>query len=299
MKTVFRFVLLVIVTTIAFLVVSSILPYSEGFKAATRNGNPFAIVYVLITVAWICLASTFIVKNSRWKASRLIPALMFSLFFVYSFMAQIETFFFSSAFQVLTKTDIFLIMIANGVIIFAGVPLTVILFRKERRTETDTRDKSLAAFSFSELIIKLSLIGFIYMIIYFGFGYYVAWQVKDLRIFYSGHPEDNGFISVLVNNFHQNPVIYPFQFVRGVLFGLFVLPLAGMFKGQPRVLLISLILVFLSLGISLIIPNFLFPDTVRWAHFAEMTSSMFVFAIIVWFVYEKLKFNVSNKLRST
>ncbi len=299
MKTVFRFVLLVIVTTIAFLVISSVLPYSEGFKAATRNGNPFALVYVLITIGWICLAITFIVKHSRWKASRLIPALMFSLFFVYSFMAQIETFFFSSAFHILTKTDIFLIMIANGVIIFAGVPLAVKLFGKERRAEIEKRDKNLPAFSFSELMIKLSLIGVSYMIIYFVFGYYVAWQVKDLRIFYSGHPEDNGFISTLANNFHQNPVIYPFQFVRGVLFGLFVLPLAGMFKERHGVLLISLILVFLSLGISLIIPNFLFPDTVRWAHFAEMISSMFVFAIIVWFVYEKLEFNEPNKLRPT
>ena len=137
------------------------------------------------------------------------------------------------------------------------------------------------------------------MIVYFVFGYYVAWQVKDLRIFYSGHPDDNGFLSILGNNFHENPVIYPFQFVRGVLFGLFVLPLVNMFRTRPVVLLVSLILVFLSLGVSLVIPNFLFPDTVRWAHFEEMTSSMFVFAIIVWFVYEKLEFSVSRKFRLT
>jgi len=297
LKTIFKFVFLLIVTTIAFLVVSAILPYSGNFKAATKNSNPFAIVYVLLSVGWICGTITYVVTHSGWRASRLIPALIISLFFVYSFMAQIETFFFRSAFGILTATDIFLIMVANGVSILAGVPLAVKLFGKGRREEVEKYPNNLPVLSFSKLIIKLVLIGISYMIIYFVFGYYVAWQVKDLRIFYSGNPADNGFVSVLANNFHEMPVIYPFQFVRGVLFGLFVLPLVLMFKHRPGVLLITLILVFLSLGISLIIPNFLFPDTVRWAHFAEMTSSMFVFAIIVWFVYEKLEWNVSNKLQ--
>ncbi len=297
MKTILRFILLVFVTTIAFLGVSAILPYSGAFKAASANTDPSGIIYVLITDAWICMTIMYIVKHSRWKPSRLIPALMFSLFFIYSFMAQIETYFFSAAFKILTKKDIFLIMLANGVIIFTGVPLAVKLFGKGRRSDTGNRIRYLPSFSFSQMIIKLTVIGIIYMIIYFVFGYYVAWQVKDLRIFYSGHPDDYGFMSVLTNNFHQNPVIYPFQFLRGLLFGLFVLPLAVMFKDRPGVLLISLILVFLSLGVSLIIPNFLFPDTVRWAHFAEMISSMFVFAITVWLIYEKLKLNVFNKVR--
>lgn len=299
LKTIYKYILLVVITTIIFIMVSSLLPYSEGFKASARSGNPSAIVYVLITVGWVCLAITFIIKHSPWKAPRLSASLIFSLFFVYSFMAQIETYFFRSAFRILTNKDIFLIMISNGVIVFSGVPLGVKLFGKNQRSESVNPAKNLLTFSFPELMIKLSLIGVGYMIIYFVFGYYVAWQVKDLRVFYSGHPEDNGFISVLANNFHRNPVIYPFQWVRGILFGFFVLPLVLMFKERPRVLLISLILVFLSLGISLIIPNFLFPDTVRWAHFAEMGTSMIVFAIIVWFVYEKLDFNVSTKLRPT
>ncbi len=294
MKTIFKFLFLVIVTTLVFLVVSSLLPYSRGFKEATKQDNPLSIIYVLLTVAWICLAITFIVKHSHWNSPRLIVALIFSLFFVYSFMAQIETFFFNSAFHNLTNPDIFFIMIANGVIIFAGVPLAVKLFGKRRKAPIENHDirESLSSFSFSQLIIKLALIGICYLIVYFAFGYYVAWQIKDLRIFYSGNPDDNGFISVLTDNFHQKPAIYPFQFLRGVLFGLFVLPLVSMFKERPRVLLISLILVFLSLGISLVIPNFLFPDTVRWAHFREMISSMFVFAVIVWLIYKKG--NVSN-----
>ncbi len=295
MKNILKFALLVIVTAIAFLVVSSILPYSQGFKTGTKTSDPFALVYVLLSIAWTCFAITFIVKHSPWSASRLMPVLIISLFFVYSFMAQVETFFFSSAFKILTYRDIFLIMLGNGTIIFAGVPLSIKLFGNKKEKPVQNTAKNLQIIN--ELIIKLSIIGLIYVVVYFVFGYFVAWQAKDLRVFYSGHPEDNGFLASLVNNFHENPVIFPFQFVRGVLFSLFVLPLVNMFKGQSGVLLISLILVFLSLGMGLIIPNFLFPDTVRWAHFREMISSMFVFAIIVWFVYDKL--NLSKKVADT
>ncbi|MGC3945708.1 MAG: hypothetical protein QM762_14505, partial [Chryseolinea sp.] len=116
----------------------------------------------------------------------------------------------------------------------------------------------------------------------------VAWKVSDLRVFYSGQATDNGFIGGLIANVDERPTIFPFQFLRGVLFGLFVLPLMHMFSDQPRTLLISLVLVFSSVGIMLIIPNVLFPDNVRWAHFRELMSSMIIFAVVIWWVYQRL-----------
>ncbi|MDD2548763.1 MAG: hypothetical protein PHD00_01570 [Bacteroidales bacterium] len=60
-----------------------------------------------------------------------------------------------------------------------------------------------------------------------------------------------------------------------------------MFNAKSKELLVSLILVYLSTSIVLIIPNFLFPDVVRWAHFIEMMSSMTLFAVITWWVWRK------------
>jgi hypothetical protein len=120
------------------------------------------------------------------------------------------------------------------------------------------------------------------------FGYFVAWQSEDLRFFYSGNRTDQGFIASLITNYQENPGIYPFQFLRGVLFALSVLPLVSMFQGKSKTLLMSLMLVMATTAMGLIIPNFLFPDAVRWAHFREMISSMLVFAVVIWFVYDKL-----------
>jgi len=111
------------------------------------------------------------------------------------------------------------------------------------------------------------------------FGYFVAWQFSELRVFYSGSTEKLGFWGKLLDNFRTNPVIYPFQIIRGILFGLFIVPLA-LIIDKKITFVISVCLVYLCTAIMLIIPNVLFPDTVRLAHLLEMTSSMLLFGTI-------------------
>jgi hypothetical protein len=112
-----------------------------------------------------------------------------------------------------------------------------------------------------------------------AFGYFIAWQFEDLRIFYSGSPEKLNFFGQLVNNMKTNPVIYPFQILRGILFGISIVPFLKMIC-KKQVFLTSVSLVFSCTAVMLIIPNVLFPDTVRLAHLLEMTSSMLFFGNI-------------------
>lgn len=91
----------------------------------------------------------------------------------------------------------------------------------------------------------------------------------------------------------QNSYIIPFQLFRGVLFATFVLPVVLMYRNKSHKLLISLILIYTTTAIVLIIPNFLFPDTVCWAHFIEMITSMILFSVITWLVWQKR--NPTNK----
>jgi hypothetical protein len=288
LKNLFKLSLLIIIVTVLNVTASALLPYSQAFKTASENTDPSIIIYLLMNNAWICFTIFYVVRHSETGNIRLILCLGSTMFFIYAFMSQVETLFFRSAFTILTNTDIFLIAASNGILIFAGVPLGVILFRNKNKTQAKTVNPLL-----SGLYYKLPLIGITYLIVYFIFGYFVAWQVEDLRIFYSGNSEDNGFISSLISNYRENPVIYPLQFIRGVLFGVFVLPLIVLFNGNSKSLLISLILILVTPGISLIIPNFLFPDTVRWAHFTELMTSMLVFAVFVWIILDRL--NLSNK----
>lgn len=276
---------MVIVVAITFIIASAIAPYSEELISAQQNADSSVILFILINTAWLCLAIWYVVIKSPWGKSRLAVSLIGVLFLVTSFMTQIETFFFRSAFPILTNADIFWIFITNGAPIFTGVPLAIVLFRK-RDDELQT-DRTISLPPLRELIAKLAIIGLAYVFVYFLFGHFVAWQVEEVRVFYSGIAENPGFFSQLMYNLEESPNIFPFQFFRGVLFGVFILPLVSMFIANPKALLISITLVYLSTGVPLIIPNVLFPDSVRWAHFWEMISSMFIFSIIVWYVFAR------------
>lgn len=295
MKTILKFTAMVVIVTIAFIIVSAVVPYSEGLRTANQHIDNSALLFILLTNAWLCLAIWYIVIKSPWENRRLAFSLIGVLFLIASFMTQIETYFFRTAFPLLTNTDIFWITISNGVPIFAGVPLALYLFKKNSVKQYTIRALTLPPLK--EMTVKLTVIGMAYVFVYFVFGYYVAWQVEELRVFYSGNATDPGFFQQQMNNLEENPVIYPFQFFRGVLFGVFILPLVLMFRTNHKELFISILLVFLSTGIPLIIPNPLFPDSVRWAHFREMISSMFVFALIVWYVYKSVNLkSTSNEM---
>jgi len=112
------------------------------------------------------------------------------------------------------------------------------------------------------------------------FGYFVAWQFEELRLFYSGSAEKISFWGQIANNIKTSPIIFPFQILRGILFGIAIIPIRRMIH-KKSVFIISVCLIYLCTAIVLIIPNALFPDMVRIAHLIEMSSSMLLFGIIV------------------
>jgi hypothetical protein len=148
--------------------------------------------------------------------------------------------------------------------------------------------------NFRETIIKLALIGIIYLCVYMLFGYFIAWQSDELRLFYTGSTEKLSFMGQMVNNIKTNPIIIPFQIIRGILFGITVIPIKNMVTKNKLSFIISVILMYLCTAIVLIIPNVLFPEKVRIAHFIEMSSSMLLFGLIVGKI-----FSVNNKNKKT
>lgn len=85
-------------------------------------------------------------------------------------------------------------------------------------------------------------------------------------------------------------VIVPLQLLfRGPLFVLLCLLLLRMFR-LPRLsgaLAVGLAFTLVSGVATLIIPNPFFPDSVRWAHFCEVTSSNFLFGCVVGWIWGK------------
>jgi len=279
-KTALKILLSVVLYALVFTIANIILPFSSGFRELGASADPMGILFILLNGAWICFTIYFIIKHSQIFGKKLFLDILFVIFFVQCFMTQIETLFFGSAFPALTKPDVILIMIANLIPLLATIPLLIKFFkRKDAASESCVIEKQPS--NIKSIVLKLGIIGVIYLFVYLVFGYFVAWQFKELRIFYSGSSEKLSFFGQMLNNLAANPVIFPFQIFRGILFGAFIIPLRNMLGKNKMVFITSVCLVYLCTAVMLIIPNVLFPDIVRIGHLIEMTSSMLLFGIIV------------------
>ena len=168
-------------------------------------------------------AISLIALNTSRRGIKRVAGIPGAVFLVTSFMTQIETLFFGAAFAALAKMNVVFTMLAQLPSIIAATLLSVRFFG-----EKAPASRKNLALPFSAFIPSIAIIGAIYVAIYFLFGYLAAWQFEELRIFYSGSAENAGFIGQLMNNLHDNAIIYPFQFIRGMFFAVCVLPLLYM-----------------------------------------------------------------------
>jgi len=273
-KTFLKLLLATMLFSILFIIANALLPFSQEFKELGSVGSPFALLFLFITGAWTCFSIFFVIKHTNYSGKILFLNLLLVFFFVQYFMTQIETLFFGHAFIVISKSDIILIMFAGFFPLLGATALLVKFFQKKNTVYEKVK------INIKDTLIRLGIIGAIYLCVYMLFGYFVAWQFEELRIFYSGSAEKLSFWGQIANNIKTNPIIIPFQILRGILFGMAIIPIRRMIN-KKSTFLISVCLIYLCTAVVLTIPNALFPDAVRIAHLIEMTTSMLLFGIIV------------------
>jgi hypothetical protein len=136
----------------------------------------------------------------------------------------------------------------------------------------------------------------VYIALYMLFGYYVAWQSQALRLFYSGPAELNSFFAQWGQTFMDRPEIPIFQYFRGVLWMLCLVPLFLGFSGKRgELVVLSALALGLLPTVQLAFPNPLMPATVSAYHFVEVSISTGIFgALCAWFVPQAIPVN-SNR----
>ena len=272
-KTVLKVLLAIIIYTIVFILANVLMPFSPGFKEMGASSDPMGIIFILVNSVWVIFTLYFIIRHAGFRGRKLFFSLFGVMFFILSFMTQIETLLFIEAFPMLIRLDAVLIMLTGLFPLSAAIALLIKFFSK---ADTIISDK--VEIKLKNVLLKLGCIGIIYLCIYMLFGYFIAWQFEELRVFYSGSPVKLGFFQQVFSN---SPGMISFQVLRGILFGLFIIPIRLMITKSKIAFIIGVCLVYSCTAIMLIIPNVLFPDIVRHAHFLEMISSMLLFGIIV------------------
>ena len=104
---------------------------------------------------------------------------------------------------------------------------------------------------------KLAFVAIVYLLLYFTFGYFIAWRNPAVREYYGGSDEGSFFthMSTVVT---ETSWLIPFQVMRAMLWVAIALPVIRMMKGQWQETALTLGLLFgVLMNTQLLLPNLL------------------------------------------
>ena len=200
------------------------------------------------------------------------------------FMTQIETAYFISAFPLLHGNFEVYRLVLRGLI--TSVLFTLLITGIVGGFSKKTRPERRFTVTTDHAVKTGAWLAVIYIALYMLFGYYVAWQSQELRLFYGGPAELNSFIAQWGVSLMERPELPVFQYFRGILWMLCLIPLFVGFTGKRvELVLLSAIALGLLPTAQLAFANPLMPAGVSAYHFVEVSISTGIFgALCAWFV---------------
>lgn len=274
-KTAVRFLGLAVVYLICFVVVSGALLSTTMDQPSPEEaaGTLLALLVVSLINAAVW---TYVIRRSRWSGWKLILAVFFVLYGVGTLMPQIETAYFVTRLPPGMLPRLFL---AGLIIAAIFSPLAVLILGKAR-SQTDVGADEQLRMPLSSWILKVALIVVVYVLIYFTFGYFIAWKNEAVRAFYGGTDPGN-IITHLANLLRDEPLLFLLQVVRALLWTAIAWPVIKMMKGEWWESGLAVALLFAVMTSLLLLPNPLMPAEVRMAHLLETATSNFLFGWLV------------------
>jgi hypothetical protein len=276
LSIVLRVIALTIILFMCFAVGGSVLGQPAGSQQPAQAGVAATALLVVCLLNTVVLS--YIILGSRWSGWRLMATIFFVCYGVMTVMPQIESAVFLTHLPPGMVPRLFLM----GAVIAA--PFSVLAVRmlgKRRAATADTELKPRRVMPASEWIWKLAVIAIVYVILYFTFGYFIAWRNPAVRDHYGGI-DPGGFFAQMKSVCARTPWLIPFQLLRAMLWVAFAWPVMRMMKGRWPATALALGLLFaVVMNAQLLLPNPYMPATVRMTHMLETASSNFIFG---WFV---------------
>src|SRR6185436_16523439 len=175
-----RLVALTILYFVCFAAVSGAL-----LSPAAQQSDPDqagAALAALLTVSFLNAAVlAYVIIRSRWAGWKLILTIFFVFYGVTTFMPQIETAFFLTRLPPGMLPRLF---IAGAIIAALFSPLAVLILGKIKPDRVKDNSHLRLNMPLGEWVGKLCLIVIVYVVIYFSFGYFIAWKSAAVRAYY-------------------------------------------------------------------------------------------------------------------
>lgn len=268
-----QLILLVVGYFVISMVSGSLSGSAKLFELTNEQTN--AAGFGLICVAFFQSALLlYLSKKSNWFGIKLFLAILSLHFGVTVCLTQIESYvFLDQLVQILPKSSL-LSLVLDGSILAVLFSLLVVTVAGKWKKEDNVGFSKRLEMSLLAWILKIFGLGIVYYFIYILFGALVMIPIAGQEAFqsyYSGL-EVPSWLPIL-------------QIFRGIIWVMLALPIISMLKGKKLEIVIVIGLSFaILMGFNLLIPLPFMPERIRMAHFVEVTTSNFVFGMIVAYV---------------
>ncbi len=226
----------------------------------------------------------YVLVRTAWHGRKLFAALFVVYWGITVFQTNIEAVVFLQYFVNMIPADAMPRLWLNGTIDAALVALiAVFIFNKFHAPPAAPAEP--LHMSFIQWLWRIAALAVFYVVVYFLFGFIAVILGGDAFQEYYGHLQLPAWF-------------FPFQIVRGAIWVLLTIPLIRMQRGSWREIGLGVALMLSVPIASLVIPpNPFMPAPVRFAHFVELLTSMFVFGWIDhWLLTWQRQPKTQNKL---
>jgi hypothetical protein len=269
-----------ILTTLYFLcfaaVSAALIPPPSEQLAPAEAG---ATLIALVAVSFLnTVVLTYLILRSRWAGWKLILTVFFVFYGVMTVMGQIETAFFVTSLPPGMLSRLFLVG-AIFAALFSSVAVLILGKGRAGRMDDDSRNR--LNMSIGEWAGKISIIVIAYLVLYFTFGYFIAWKSAAVRAYYGG-TDPGSFLAQMRAVLRDTPLLLPLQVVRAILWTAIAVPVIRMMKGRWWEAGLGVALLFsVVMNSQLLLPNPYMPPAVRMVHLVETATSNFLFGWLI------------------
>jgi hypothetical protein len=280
-----RVIALTIILAICFAVAGGVVGLPANAESP-EQGEATALLLLAVCFLQVAVLTHLIIR-SRWTGWRLMATVFLVFYGVMTFMPQIESAVFLHRLPPGTLPRLFLM----GALVAAPFSvLAVLILAKWNAARPDTEYTSRLLMPPSDWAWKLAAIAVVYLVLYFTFGYFIAWRNPAVPEYYGGS-DPGSFFAQMRNVARDTPLLIPFQLLRAMLWVALALPVIRMLKGKWPETAIALGSLFAVMTAPLLLPNPYMPQAVRMAHLVETASSNFILGVFIgWLLTQRHTF---------
>ncbi|MGD0002941.1 MAG: hypothetical protein ABSE06_01785 [Anaerolineaceae bacterium] len=294
--TIFRLIALVILYLALFTFASQLTTPPDLVQHMTPDQVKQSTATLPVVSLIMSLMLSYLAIRSRWHGWKLVGALFVISYGLYTFLGWIELLAFPAVSRYMPNGMLSGLLMAGLILTIPFSFLAVWILGKTGKYPSENEINDRLIFSRSEWIWRLAAGAVLYEIVYFTFGYFIAWRTPGLPEFYGG-TDPGTFFGQLANVMRDTPWLFVLQIFRGLIWTGIGCIIVRMHKGRAWETILATGLTFtVIMNASLLFPDPFMPALVAHAHSIELVSSNFIYGILLaMFMF----WNPAKQIKST